>query len=131
MKKELLLLKGRVVANLELELQSALRKHASSGSGDGEAVTISYTEANQLIASLNTDSARLALTGSGSVPVKKAEELVPDDWLHRSLAAHEKARQEQTEKENIAAAKFCSVLGQCVGGSLKVGCEALRVCTVS
>jgi hypothetical protein len=130
MKKELLLMRGKAVANLERELQSAVRRNALPGGGDGEALERCYNEADQLVRILNMDSERLGLSGSGSAPVKKAKQLVPDGWLQLSLEAQEEARKSNAEyeraipsmmAEGAKSAKSCCV----------VTVKIVSLCTVS
>jgi hypothetical protein len=72
MKRELKLLQGKVVANIEKELKAASDK----GEEEREAV---LKEANELIACIDADSKRLH--GADVETVGRAEKLVTDFWF--------------------------------------------------
>ncbi|GMI31444.1 hypothetical protein TeGR_g5200 [Tetraparma gracilis] len=72
MKKELKLLQGKVVANIEKELKAA------SDKGEEERGAV-FKEANELIACIDADAKRLH--GADVETVGRAEKLVPDLWF--------------------------------------------------
>ncbi|GMI23928.1 hypothetical protein TeGR_g1659, partial [Tetraparma gracilis] len=72
MKKELKLLQGKVVANIEKELKAA------SDNGDEERGAV-FKEANELFACIDADAKRLH--GADVETVGRAEKFVPDLWF--------------------------------------------------